>query len=107
MSDDISAVLRDAHANLDTVVPQSEASQPATATQRGAAQDGATKLGYASQGTFASEHSVPACIRKTSHGTSGRSSSHRTRPLVARSIAGHFSAGTRLTPLDHCQISCG
>lgn len=48
-----------------------------------------------SQAAFSSAGAVAACIRRTSHATSGRSSSHRTAPLVRRSMRGQCSAGTR------------
>ena len=40
-------------------------------------------------------------VRNTAQSTSGRSSSHRTAPPVARSMSGHRSAGTGRTPLRH------
>lgn len=45
--------------------------------------------------------------RSTAQSTSGRSSSQVTSPLVARSMAGHRSAGTGRLPFLHWLISTG
>jgi hypothetical protein len=46
-------------------------------------------------------------LRSTAQSTSGRRSSQRTAPFVARSMAGQRSAGTGLIPLHHWLMRTG
>jgi hypothetical protein len=46
-------------------------------------------------------------LRSTAQSTSGRMSSQRTAPFVARSMAGQRSAGTGLIPLHHWLMRTG